>query len=225
MTATTLQPSQSLLVVQANFKISCLRLVLETLLNLLNMVLLLSSPVRIVLLLVLAPVAVSQKTTTTLPPLLTLVLPPTQALHKPQSLPARTFATLTTTNLTLTATFTRASTFEFRDPPPGNYLCEVWTNSYVFVPMRVDVSMLPAGDDAGSSNGKEDTVRSRSLTKRVDVWQTFRGNEWDNKGELLGSGTMEQGGAQVNVGVLGVRDFYEVRQGCERYNLDQAASY
>ena len=166
-------------------------------------------------LLLLATIVVSQKTTPTLPPLLTLVLPPTQALPKPQSLPARTFAALTTVNFTLTATFTRASTFEFLDPPPGSYLCEVWTNSHVFVPMRVDVSMLPAGDEAGSNSQKEDTVRSKSLLKRVDVWQTFRGNEWDNKGELLGSGTLEQGGVQANVGVLGVRDFYEARQGCK----------
>ena len=68
--------------------------------------------------------------------------------------------------------------------------------------MRVDVSVSPEDGE-----GK----------KRVDIWQTFRGNEWDNKGEKLGGGTLGQGGVKVNVGVLAERKFYEVRQGCELF--------
>lgn len=72
--------------------------------------------------------------------------------------------------------------------------------------MRVDVSE-PSPAEGGESVGG----RGR---KRVDVWQTFRGNEWNNKGEKLGGGTVEMGGVNVNVGVLGERGFYEARQGC-----------
>ena len=152
--------------------------------------------------------ASAQKQTPTLPPLLTISLPPTQALPNPQTLPPRTFATLTTANTTLTAPFRRDSTFEFRDPPLGSYLCEVWTNSWAFVPMRVDVVALPAVE--GKVNAEQGSER-----KRVDVWQTFRGNEWNNKGEWLGGGTLEQGGITINVGVLAERAFYEARPGCE----------
>ena len=70
--------------------------------------------------------------------------------------------------------------------------------------MRVDVSLSSSIDEAG-----------KVAEKRVDVWQTFRGNEWDNKGEKLGGGTLVEGGVKVNIGVLGARDFYEARQGCQ----------
>ena len=78
--------------------------------------------------------------------------------------------------------------------------------------MRVDVVALPAVE------GKDNTEQ-RNERKRVDVWQTFRGNEWDNKGEWLGGGTLEQGGITINVGVLAERAFYEARPGCESSSL------
>ena len=71
----------------------------------------------------------------------------------------------------------------------------------MFVPMRVDVQD-PTSGGSGEKEGK----------KRVEVWQTFRGNEWGNKGERLGGG---EGNIKVNVGVLTQRSFYEVRTGCE----------
>ena len=71
----------------------------------------------------------------------------------------------------------------------------------MFVPMRVDVRD-PVTVEAGKKEGK----------KRVEVWQTFRGNEWSNKGERLGGG---EGNVKVNVGVLVERNFYEARGGCE----------
>ena len=63
------------------------------------------------------------------------------------------------------------------------------------VPMRVDVFV----DDS---------------KKRVGVWQTFRANEWDNKGEVLGEASAEDG-LRVDVQVLGGRNVYEQRGGCE----------
>ena len=44
---------------------------------------------------------------------------------------------------------------------------------------------------------------------QVEVWQTFRGNEWDNKGERVGAGS-----GVVEVKVVGHKGFYEIREGC-----------
>ena len=71
----------------------------------------------------------------------------------------------------------------------------------MFVPMRLDV-WDPAVKAGKNKEGK----------KRVEVWQTFRGNEWGNKGERLGGG---EGSVKVNVGVLTEKNFYEARSGCE----------
>ena len=72
--------------------------------------------------------------------------------------------------------------------------------------MRVDVvgpdnKFTAAGDVAKSS-------------KKISIWQTFRGNDWDNHGELLGQASGIDG-VVVNVQVLGARDVFEKRGGCE----------
>ncbi|EPS38956.1 hypothetical protein H072_7276 [Dactylellina haptotyla CBS 200.50] len=51
--------------------------------------------------------------------------------------------------------------FRFQDVNPGSYLLEVNCRTHIFPSMRVDVS--PDG--------------------LVEIYQTFRGNEWTNKGE------------------------------------------
>ena len=81
-------------------------------------------------------------------------------------------------------------------PAGHSYVAEVWTLEYAFAPLRVDVTRI--GGDGGE--------------KKVEVWQTFRGHEWGNKGEKLGDGN---GGVRVKVQVLGERRFYEERKGCE----------
>ncbi len=65
------------------------------------------------------------------------------------------------------------------------------------------------GADGGADNeGKE----------RVKVWQTFRGNEWDNLGEVRGEGWVQREddgmGLVVEVRPLGERLFYHERGGC-----------
>ncbi|KAI9750799.1 MAG: hypothetical protein M4579_006300 [Chaenotheca gracillima] len=86
------------------------------------------------------------------------------------TLPASSTATLTTLGKTYTARITRANVFRFTDLSPGSYLLDVHCRDYFFAPLRVDVTEPASGaeDDKG----------------KVEVWQTFRGNEWDNKGEL-----------------------------------------
>lgn len=114
---------------------------------------------------------------------LTLLLPSLPAL------PPSTHATLFTHNLTLTASLRRSNTFSFANLPSGSYLCEVFCRDYSFSPLRVDV------DTSG----------------KVEAWQTFRGNEWDNRGERLGAGS------ELVVEVKGAaqKGFYEGRGGCE----------
>lgn len=52
----------------------------------------------------------------------------------------------------------------------------------------------------------------------VDVWQTFRGNEWGNKGEKRceEAPVTREGGVQewrAHVNVLGSKEYYQAREG------------
>jgi hypothetical protein len=122
---------------------------------------------------------------------LQLSLPP----HLP-TLPSSTHATLATHNLTISAPLRRSNTFQFTNPPSGSYLGEIYCRDYTFQPFRVDVV---------------------SESDTVSVWQTFRGNEWDNKGELLGSGV---GTVVVEVKSGGEKGYYEGRGGCKCISRD-----
>jgi len=56
----------------------------------------------------------------------------------------------------------RDGKFLFRNVSAGSYLLGVHCREFTFAPLRVDV------DEADG---------------QVEAWQTFRGNEWDNRGE------------------------------------------
>lgn len=62
----------------------------------------------------------------------------------------------------------------------------------MFPPLRVDVT---------AEENKEPSI---------SAWQTFRGNEWSNKGPQYGSGQDE---LIVEVQPIGQKDFYQERQG------------
>ena len=121
-----------------------------------------------------------------------LTVPATNVLPSPSSLLPSTHATLTKANLTLTALLRRNNVFKFFDMPDGSYLCDIYNRDFSFAPLRVDV------DRQGV----------------VEVYQTFRGNEWDNKGERLGVGK----DVNVNVKVLVEKNFYESRGGCKDFH-------
>jgi hypothetical protein len=93
------------------------------------------------------------------------------------------------------ARLTRSNTFEFANVPPGSHLLTVQTRDVLFENLRIDVA--PA-----AANGEE----------HVEAWTTWRGNEWDNKGEVRGEGD----GRNVNIEVkpLAPRDFYYQRSTC-----------
>lgn len=48
----------------------------------------------------------------------------------------------------------------------------------------------------------------------VGVWGTFRGNEWDNKGEVVGVAS-DEGVFWFEVKALGPKEYLLERQGCE----------
>lgn len=90
---------------------------------------------------------------------LTLQLP---ASFNPPSLPARTHATLADLGAHRAAPLAATgAAFVFRNVTPGSYLADVHCPVAAFAPLRVDVA--PDGS--------------------VAAWDTFRGNDWDNRGE------------------------------------------
>ncbi|KAF2146083.1 uncharacterized protein K452DRAFT_263617 [Aplosporella prunicola CBS 121167] len=121
---------------------------------------------------------------------LTLTVPATPQLPHPHLLPPSTHATLHSSGQALHAPLTRANTFAFRDVPAGSYLLSVHSRDAVFENLRVDVG------------AEQDDV--------VAVWQTFRGNEWDNRGEKRGEG---RGRCEAEVRALLPKEYYQVRQG------------
>ena len=138
---------------------------------------------------------------------LTITIPSSGPLSNPHVLPATSHATLTTLpsggrDHILSASLTRAATFVFDDFPvseaPESYLLDIRSaGGYVFAPYRVDV----AAD--GSVLG---------------IWETFRGNPWDNRGaekyvvDVAGKKKVD---IVVEAKVVGRKTFYEERATCE----------
>ncbi|KAL2863466.1 uncharacterized protein BJX67DRAFT_257178 [Aspergillus lucknowensis] len=143
---------------------------------------------------------------------LTITIPPSTILPNPHSLPADTHATLTSAALSgpLKAPLTNAATFvfsgltasDYKDPQQddlsGSYLLDIRSSEYVFAPLRVDL------DAAGFV---------------VGVWETFRGNEWGNRGvekfNSAGDGaasSQRKADAVVDARVVARKGFYEARQ-------------
>lgn len=139
----------------------------------------------------------------------------------PPSLPNPYLLSGATTTATLTAlgrptrrtTLSAANTFVFHDLAPGSYLLDVHCASHVFAPMRVDVlrSTTAGGDEDGGV--------------KVRVWETFRGNDWENKGlevvarsVRLGAGDVPGDDDEVeafDVKVWGAKNYFNERSTCE----------
>lgn len=90
---------------------------------------------------------------------ITLYLP---AVPNPFSLPPSTHATLSTLGASFSAPISSLNTFVFHNVTPGSYLADVHCKTDGFRPLRIDVA-----DDS------------------IQAWDTFRGNEWANKGDAL----------------------------------------
>ncbi|KAH8691113.1 hypothetical protein BGW36DRAFT_387696 [Talaromyces proteolyticus] len=141
-------------------------------------------------------------------------IPPSNVLPNPHSLSPNTHATLTTLSSSqteqqqqiLTAPLTRSAEFVFADLPPSSskesYLLDIRSRDYIFAPYRVDVS------SDGAITG---------------IWETFRGNQWENRGaekyvaQQAGAAKGGDDNVTVDARVLGRRQFYEERPKCEFY--------
>ncbi|KAJ5709617.1 hypothetical protein N7493_009908 [Penicillium malachiteum] len=130
---------------------------------------------------------------------LTITIPTSNLLPNPQVLPASTHATLTTipsgNDHRLTASLSHGSTLVFQHIPAHqeSYLLDIRSSEYVFAPYRVDV----AAD--GSILG---------------VWETFRGNPWDNRGSekyVVDVAGKKQSDIVVEAKLVGRRGFFEER--------------
>ncbi|KAK0639330.1 hypothetical protein B0T16DRAFT_242277 [Cercophora newfieldiana] len=104
------------------------------------------------------------KTTT-----LTLLLPGPPFLPNPNALPPSTHATLSALGTHHSAPLSVANAFTFSNVSAGSYLLDVFCATHAFAPLRVDVAV-------SAQEGQDLLVR---------VWETYRGNDWDNKGESV----------------------------------------
>ena len=131
---------------------------------------------------------------------LLISIPASQFLPQPSNLPPSTTATLTTLHHIHTSPLRSDNTFDFRNVTSGSYLLDIHCRTHAFAPLRVDVS--EGGKD---SQGEE-----------VEVWTTFRGNEWGNKGETLGVREVEGrvGIWGFEARAIGVKEYLIERPGC-----------
>ena len=130
--------------------------------------------------------------------LITVAIPSTPLVN-PASLPASTHATLEEHGLKLDAPITRANTFVFNNVSQGSYLLSVFCRDFVFENLRIDITRAVTGADGAAA-----------VEEKVEAWQTFRGNEWDNKGESR-IGVVP---GQVEVRPVVKKDYYQARSTC-----------
>lgn len=129
---------------------------------------------------------------------ITLSLPPSASLPNPFSLPPSTRASLSSLGVLLTAPLSTQNTFVFRNVTPGSYLADIACATHAFAPLRVDVDLL--GGEGGVGGGVT-----------VKAWETYRGNEWGNRGE----GVVPAGEAGwLEVRVLGGKGYFSERSKC-----------
>lgn len=110
----------------------------------------------------------------------------------PFTLPPSTHATLSSLHKHLRAPLSAANTFVFHNVTPDSYLADVHCPTDGFQPLRIDV----AADGSFAA------------------WETYRGNEWGNKGEALPimDGSVSKG---VEVRALGGKLYFLERPTCE----------
>ncbi|KAE9372128.1 hypothetical protein N431DRAFT_482981 [Stipitochalara longipes BDJ] len=132
-------------------------------------------------------------------------IPSSQQLQHPNTLPASTHATLTTLSNTYSAPLRSDNTFDFRNVTSGSYLLDVHCHTHAFAPLRVDVHQI--APDVIGLDGQE-----------VQVWGTFRGNEWSNKGEVV-QAQREDGIWTFDVRVQVGKDYFIERTGFSPLSL------
>jgi hypothetical protein len=135
---------------------------------------------------------------------LVVVVPPSQLLPEPSTLPPSTHAILLGSpgGATYDSLLRRDNTFVFPEIALDSYLFTVYARDYNFAPLRVDVATNSTSSALSSEKDEASTV--------ITAWQTFRGNEWSNKGPELGSA---RDTLTIRVQPLGGKDYYQQRAG------------
>ena len=146
------------------------------------------------LLLAIAPAALAEAITTSI----SFRIPATHLLPNPFSIPPSTQATLSSLHKSRRAPLSTTNTFVFHNVTAGSYLVDIHCPTSGFQPLRLDVMPpIEDGPDAGVLS--------------VKVWETFRGNDWDNKGEFV---PLQQDGV-YDLRPLGAKDYFVERTKCE----------
>ncbi|KAK2003100.1 O-acetylhomoserine ami [Colletotrichum falcatum] len=111
-------------------------------------------------------------------------------LPNPYTLPPSTRATLSALGASFSAPLSVKNTFVFTNvTAPGSYLVDVHCMTHAFAPLRLDV----AADGS------------------LSAWETYRGNDWDNRGEVYTAKDFEGGGKGFEVRVLGGKNYFMER--------------
>lgn len=123
------------------------------------------------------------------------ISPAPPVLPNPATLPPSTHATLIgAPGNKISAPLRRDNTFIFDNLPEDSYLLSIHSRDHFFPPYRVDVGH----------------AENNTAQEIVHVWQTFRGNEWSNKGPLLGSAQDE---LRIDVRPAATKEYYQQRGG------------
>ncbi|KAF2016429.1 hypothetical protein BU24DRAFT_422767 [Aaosphaeria arxii CBS 175.79] len=123
---------------------------------------------------------------------------PNTQLVNPSTLPSSTHAILQSSGPPQEAYLTRSNSFNFYNVSAGSYLVTIHSRDALFEPLRIDVSLEEAVEGSGD---KKEVIKS---------WQTFIGNEWDNKGESRGEGG---NGVVLEARLLGKKYYFQERSG------------
>jgi hypothetical protein len=135
---------------------------------------------------------------------LVVVVPPSQLLPEPSSLPSSTHAVLLGSpgGARYDSLLRRDNTFVFPELALDSYLFTIYARDYNFAPLRVDVATNASSTALSSEKYESSTV--------ITAWQTFRGNEWSNKGPELDSA---RDTLIIRVQPLSGKDYYQQRAG------------
>lgn len=140
---------------------------------------------------------------------ITLWIPSSQTLPNPHILPPTTHATLSALRRAYDAPLTAAGSFVFRNVTPGSYLADVHSATHAFAPLRIDVLPHTPADD-GDARGGEGEGEEGEGGLVVRAWETYRGNDWDNKGQEV-----PRSGGGFAVRALGPKEYFVERGSCE----------
>jgi ER membrane protein complex subunit 7 len=121
----------------------------------------------------------------------------THQLPNPYALPPSTKATLTSFHRRHAAPISTTSQFVFHNVTPGSYLVDVHCTTHAFAPLRLDVE-APAPD----------SEKPQALV--LKAWETYRGNDWDNKGQAV---PLQNGVFEVQA--VGVKNYFIERSKCK----------